>query len=195
MKLYAHYRENTYTVILEPHRSVGYLAGLIAGLTSNCSIWISKFPSGQEISENIAISSFFDENDDVWVVRSEESKAPISVGNKPKEALEYLSLSQYSFYESGKMWVKVDVPFEGIGAHPKELISHEFGERYFGFSIRNFKGKNYKFFVPKLQCKINPEKSKIAIMSGSIRVSLYKDKENDNWFSLFKAKTIGGDDD
>lgn len=194
MKLYVHFRENTYSVIIDPNRSIGYLASIVASLTSNTAVYISKFPNGAEILDTINVSSFFDENDDVWVVRAEETKEPITVSNKPTETLEYQSLSAYSFYESGKLWVRVDVPFVGIEKHPKELFDHSFGESNFMFKIRSFKGKNYQFCVPRLQCKINPEKSKIAILDNKIRISLHKDKENDNWFALFKTKTIGGED-
>ena len=36
--------------------------------------------------------------------------------------------------------------------------------------------------------------SKIKISSGKITIWIKKVKKGDNWFSLYKQKTVGGDD-
>lgn len=44
----------------------------------------------------------------MYVVRAEEAKQAAEVSTKvePEKSLKFTSLSQYSFYESGKLWVK-----------------------------------------------------------------------------------------
>ena len=108
--------------------------------------------------------------------------------------LKKVSLTKYSFYEAD-MQVKVSIPLEHIHTIPKDQIKIEFQQRSFMIDIDNLNDKNYHFGVPKLQCKIVPEKSKIRVQKDKISVTLQKVSENDNWFALFKTKTIGGDSD
>mmetsp|Transcript_4907 Transcript_4907/g.9189 ORF Transcript_4907/g.9189 Transcript_4907/m.9189 type:complete len:109 (+) Transcript_4907:202-528(+) len=103
------------------------------------------------------------------------------------------SLSQYSFYESGDNWVKVQVQLPGV--IKADQLSCEFSERSFTVKITNLGGKHYQFSVPRLQCKIDPGKSRCRTSGDKLSISLRKVKSSDNWFALYKTKTIGGDED
>lgn len=86
------------------------------------------------------------------------------------------------------------IPFKGIENHPSSNIDCSFADKSFVMKILELGGKNYQFAVPRLQCRIQKDKSKYAVGKDKITVSLRKVSESDNWFSLFKTKTIGGDD-
>lgn len=103
----------------------------------------------------------------------------------------FVTMTKYSFYESGKNWVKVLLDLKDINSHDKEKIKIEFSKRSFTLRILDYKGANYMFSVPKLQCYIDPEASTIIIKSDSIQINLRKAKEEDNWWSLFKTKAVG----
>jgi hypothetical protein len=140
------------------------------------------------------VNTFFQDFDDFYVVRVEEHKEqPLPLAAALPDILTFLSLNKYSFYESGDMWVKVQVSLPGpITAHQFQA---EFGEKSFIVKITDLGGKNYQFSVPRLQCSIVPDKCRCRVAGDKLSVSLRKVKSTDNWFSLYKAKTIGGDDD
>eukprot|EP00347_Sterkiella_histriomuscorum_P013055 403366189 len=103
----------------------------------------------------------------------------------------FITLTKYSFYESGKNWVKVLLDLKDIKTLDKNQIKIEFGKRSFTLHIYDFKGKNYSFSVPKLQCYILSEQSTMVIKNDSIQINLRKAKEDDNWWSLFRSKAVG----
>ena len=105
-----------------------------------------------------------------------------------------MSLSKYSFYEYDSNWVRVEVPFPGISNHDKSKITCEFDVNSFVLRIMDYQGKNYQFSVMRLQCNIQNQLCKYSVLKDKIRIGLRKVKDTDNWFSLFKTKTIGGDD-
>ncbi len=59
-------------------------------------------------------------------------------------------MTKYSFYESGKNWVKVLLDLKDVGKHDKDKIKIDFSKRTFKLVITDFKGNNYQFTVPKL---------------------------------------------
>ena len=79
-------------------------------------------------------------------VRPAQAKVVTSISSDDK----YISLSKYSYYESGKKWVKVLLDFPGISKHPKDKVTSDFAKRSFTIKIMDWKGKNYQFSVPKL---------------------------------------------
>lgn len=89
---------------------------------------------------------------------------------------------------------RVNLEIKDIHKHPVEYIEARFLDKSFEIKIRDFNGKNLKFAVPKLQCRINAALCKFDIKENKISVALRKNKKGDNWFSLFKTKTVGGDD-
>lgn len=192
MILYAHSSEHTHRVLISEEKHISDLCHLIGDSASLECVRVGKFPKGPAINPTVLVSTFFSDLDDVYIISSEERKE--TPEKRVVDALKYLSLNSYSFYESGKWLVKVDIPFKGIKQHPKEEIKCQFHENSFILCIQNFQGKHYQFSVPRLQCGIQSEKCKFSVMNDRLRVTLYKHAENDNWFSLFKAKTIGGED-
>ena len=118
---------------------------------------------------------------------SAPAKAPVTLASDDK----FVSLAKYSFYESGKKWVKVLLDFKDIKNHPADKITVEFKPRSFTVRVTEFKGQNYQFQVPKLQCYIVPEESSHTLKSDSIQISLRKAKDDDNWWSLFRTKAVG----
>lgn len=141
----------------------------------------------------MTISTFFEDFDDFYVVRSEERKEqPAPVVAPLPDVMTYHTLSKYSFYESGELWVKVTVPLPS--AISADQFTCEFAEKSFIIKVTNLGGKHYQFSVPRLQCKILPEKSRCRLAGDKLSVSLRKVSSSDNWFALYKTKTIGGDD-
>ena len=95
------------------------------------------------------------------------------------------------------MLYRVTIELKGLNKHPKDKMISRFLDRSFEIKLLDFEGKNLNFAVPKLQCKIVPEKSKFWITSKGDKmiISLHKIKKDDNWYSLFRTKAIGDDDD
>ena len=114
-------------------------------------------------------------------------------------ASNYKTLTKYTFYESGEKYVKVLLDFPDA----KKLISKEqikctFENRSFEIFIDDYKGQSYKFAVPKLHCRILPPDCSTGFKSNNVVITLRKKRNNDNWWSLFKAKAVGkveGDSD
>jgi hypothetical protein len=193
MKLYANWNGKVTPFTINPSHSIGQLSQILSNTLQASSVNVSKFDQGAEIGPDVLVSSFFEPFDDVWVVKKEERKeAPSHL--PPPAALQFISLAKYSFYEYDSNWVRVEVPFPGIGKHDKGKISCVFDVNSFVLKILEFGGKNYQFSVMRMQCNVQKELCKFAVLQDKIRISLRKVKENDNWFSLFKTKTIGGDD-
>ena len=117
---------------------------------------------------------------------------PLAESKKPEEQkiAPPTTLTAYSYYESGKKYVKVLITLEGVEKHPKEKIAVSFKPRTFEVLVLDLKGKNYLFKVPKLQCKIKPDQSTYSLKSNTIVVTLFKEKEDDHWWSLFKTKAV-----
>lgn len=79
-----------------------------------------------------------------------------------------MSLTKYSYYESGAKWIKVLLEFKNIKSHPKELVTCEFKPRTFTLKVLDFKGTNFQFTVPKTQCSMKPEECSISFKTDSI---------------------------
>jgi hypothetical protein len=90
---------------------------------------------------------------------------------------------------------RVILDIKDVQKLPKENISAVFLERSFEIKFMNLNGNNYKFGVPILHYKINPGDCKYLLKTDKIIISLKKLKKDDRWISLFKTKTIGGEDD
>ena len=104
----------------------------------------------------------------------------------------FKTLLSYSFYESGKMSVKAIITiFPGIKDHPRDKIKVDFKPRSLSVKIYDFKGSNYKFAVPRLQCRIQHKKCSYSIRDKTINITLRKMKENDHWYSLFRSLAVG----
>ena len=95
----------------------------------------------------------------------------------------------------GKMFVKVNVTIKGIHNHDPTKITSVFDKRSLSIQIEDLGGKNLQFSVPKTQCLMVPERCKIGVRTDRITISIRKVNESDNWFALYKTKTIGGDSD
>ena len=81
--------------------------------------------------------------------------------------------------------------FKDVKNHPKDKVTVEFKPRSFTLRVLDFKGQDYQFQVPKLQCYITPEECSYSIKSDSIQITLRKAKDDDNWWSLFRTKAVG----
>ena len=157
---------------------------------------------------NRLITSFFENSSDVFclldvnvdlkkhvkpievkkpVATAAAGKAPVTLASDDK----FVSLAKYSYYESGKKWVKVLLDFKDIKNHPADKVTVEFKPRSFTVRVLEFKGQNYQFQVPKTQCAVVPEECSHTIKSDSIQITLRKAKDDDNWWSLFRTKAVG----
>jgi len=193
MKLYVHTGTDILSVTVPAQERVAYLRSLVEGLVEKQAVELAAFPQGEVLKGTVVLGGMFDEQGDVYVVSAEERKQATTV--PPQEvALQYTTLTTYSFYESDEDWVKVIVPLEGIKTHPKEAIQAEFHEKSFSVKVHNLSGRHYIFGVPRLQCKVQPSLCKYLRGTDKLVLSLRKAKSSDNWHSLFKAKTVGGDD-
>ena len=104
--------------------------------------------------------------------------------------MKYKTLTKYTYYESGKDYVKVDLA-DLAGVTSQDKITVDFQNRALTVRVENFKGANYQFSVPKLQCKILPKDCSWLVKSSGLQLKLRKKKSDDNWYSLFKTKAIG----
>jgi len=84
----------------------------------------------------------------------------------------------------------MDLP--GIEKLPKDQIIFDLGYRSMDLKIHGLNGHNYRFGVPRLQCKLDQKKSKFKIKKGKLFLILRKKNKEDNWFnSLFRSKGLG----
>ena len=114
--------------------------------------------------------------------------------------LKFRTITKYSYFESGDKWVKVLLSdLTGLKDHPTEKVKVEFPtNRSFSVIVLDWKGQNWQFTVPRLQCRILPQACTFSHKSSGLQISLRKKNTSDNWFSLFKTKAIGerdSDDD
>jgi hypothetical protein len=157
--------------------------------------------SAQSLPLNRFVATYFETDSDVFchldvTVDTKKHVKPLEV--RDKKALtqivtddKYVTLAKYSYYESGSKWVKVLLDFKQIKSHPADKITCDFKPRSFTMRIMDFKGQNYQFQVPKLQCYIKPEECSWSLKSDNVQITLRKAKDDDNWWSLFRSKAIG----
>ena len=96
--------------------------------------------------------------------------------------------SNFIFYPR----IYIDLP--GIGELPENAIQSRFLERSVEIKIHGYNGKNYIFAVPKTQCMIKVDESKVIQKKDKIIISLGKLVDADNWHSLHKVKGVGEKD-
>ena len=92
--------------------------------------------------------------------------------------------------------MKVYIELEGIGRVPAENITSRFLEWSIEVRIHDYKGKNWIFAVPKTQCLMKNKECKVIQKENKLIVSIAKNADADNWFSLYKVRCVGerGDD-
>ena len=116
------------------------------------------------------------------------------LGSQSKnELLKFRTITKYSYFESGDKWIKVLLPdLANLGDHPKDKVTITFPtQRSFEVKVEDFKGSNWKFAVPKTQCRILPQACTHTFKSSGLQINLRKKETSDNWYSLFKTKAIG----
>ena len=64
----------------------------------------------------------------------------------------------------------------------------------FGIKIKDLNFRNLSFGVPMLHCSINTQESKYFTKENKLIICLKKNKKEDRWISLFKTKSIGGNE-
>lgn len=91
--------------------------------------------------------------------------------------------------------VKIRLP-ELAAVPQSSKVQVEFQDRAFKVHVSDYDGpgKHYVFGVPKLQCRINSGKSTWKALEKHFEVTLIKEKEDDNWHSLFYSRAIGAND-
>lgn len=85
--------------------------------------------------------------------------------------------------------VRIDLP--ELDSIPKENIIVDFGVRSLDIKIIGYKGKNLRLRVPKTHNTYDAKSSKFMSNEKKIVVSLRKNLESDNWFTLHKQNLIG----
>ena len=113
---------------------------------------------------NRMVSSYFESFSDVFCyldIQVDQTKHVKPIEVKPSQAAaapsegifsadKFVTLTKYSFYESGSKYVKVLLDLKNIKTHDPAKIKIEFAKRSFSVKIFDFNGKNYQFAVPKL---------------------------------------------
>ncbi|KRW98883.1 HSP20-like chaperone [Pseudocohnilembus persalinus] len=152
--------------------------------------------SGKQLQkcENMYISSFYNENEDVYLYC--DLPRPVKVVEQQDTSnIQYTTIEKYTFYEYDENRVRVVLELPEVGKIGKDNIQARFFQRSFEIKIHNYKGKNLRFGSGKTQCKIDPDQSRFMLKDNKIIISIRKFQKTDNWFSLHKTKTIGGDSD
>lgn len=85
--------------------------------------------------------------------------------------------------------MRIDLP--DLDTVPKENIKVDFGVRSLDIKIIGYKGKNLRLRVPKTHNTYDAKNSKFMSNEKKIVVSLRKNLESDNWFTLHKQDLIG----
>jgi hypothetical protein len=57
--------------------------------------------------------------------------------------------------------------------------------------VRGYLGRNFIFAVPKTQCVLVPEKSKVIQKRDRLVIHLGKTGSKDHWYTLYKSKAVG----
>jgi hypothetical protein len=116
---------------------------------------LSREFDGAGVPLNRLVASHFDDGQDVYChldvdIDLKKYVKPVEV--KPKEQKstpvevtldKFKTVTKYSFFESGKNWVKVLLEFPGIKDHPKDKIKCSFTNRTLHVQVFDFKGANY----------------------------------------------------
>lgn len=77
---------------------------------------------------------------------------------------------------------------------PGDRITSRFLDRSFEIKFRDLNFRNLCFGVPVLHCSINTKESKYFLKTDKVIICLKKNKSDDRWISLYKTKSIGGND-
>jgi hypothetical protein len=152
---------------------------------------ISKTIPSKNLSDSALVSNFFEDKDDIFC-KVELNIAPVKSEEKV-DAVQFKSLSNYSYYELNPTTIKVMVPLNGVQNLNKEEIKGSFTPTSCEVKV-NLNGVNYYFGVPRLHCSIIPESSTVTTSKDYIVFKLKKANESDNWASLFKMKFVGETD-
>lgn len=132
---------------------------------------------GTPLKLTMAASSILEDGSDVYVtvrvsVDKKKHIAPISstpiapptkeqvkAKQEQEKLLKFVTVKKYSYFESGQKFIKVLLPdFKDLNKLPCDRISVSFPtHRSFFVEVVNFKGQDWKFGVPRTQCRIVPE--------------------------------------
>lgn len=157
-------------------------------------ISISKTIFSPPLRDTTKIRLYFEDKDDIFVkVETEAIPVATTTENKKDDVLSYKAVTDYSFYEANESTVKVLVPVPGIDKCKREHVIPNFLEDSFDVKVNNPTGNgvNYRFAVPKLDCKIIPEKCDAFPKGDRLIIKLRKFKNDDHWSYLFKQKYVG----
>ena len=139
------------------------------------------------------LNTFFDDQSDIFVLMKEQ-KTKVNEQIEFNSNKKYETITKYSFIGDGEKWVKVILELNGIESHDKSKIKLRFFRKSLDLKIDEFNGKNLSFGVNRTQCALDTEQSRYTTKSNKLIIWIKKIKKEDNWFSLFKTKTIGGSD-
>jgi hypothetical protein len=153
---------------------------------------ISKTIRSRKITDTIRLSCFFEPNDDIFC-QVEQNLTPIKTINTTED-LKFKHLTNYSYYESNKQTIRVNIPLKDVQTIPVENIKGIFTESSCEVKVIGLNNLNYFFAVPRLHCKIIPDKSTVTAGKDNIIFRLRKAKDEDNWASLFKMRFVGETD-
>ncbi|CAK59544.1 unnamed protein product (macronuclear) [Paramecium tetraurelia] len=150
------------------------------------------------LNTSMLVNSFFNDNDDVIVQKVKpipvQQNAQVPAQVPAQKPIHYNNITKFAFYDADEMNVRVVVELKDIAKHPLEKFQARFFEKSFEIKIHDYQNKNWTFGVARTQCKLDAANSKFTLKGDKILITLRKVKKEDNWFSIHKQKTIGGDD-
>lgn len=170
---------------------------------------VSKHFNSKPLSEELPLKYFFQSGNDIYCKLKVEKYLSVETqsqgNNETKSAitqevkkakdddLKYIVLSKYSWYDD-KVFVKVIVPINGVGAIPKENVIAEFGDRSFLIKIVGLNGSNYRFGSTRTHYHLIASESKILIKANEVVVKIKKEKTDDYWSYIYKTRMVGEED-
>ncbi|CAD8197814.1 unnamed protein product [Paramecium pentaurelia] len=146
------------------------------------------------LNTSMLVNSFFNENDDVIVQKVKPIPVQQTIQVSAQKPIHYNNITKFAFWDVDEMNVRVVVELKDIAKHPLDKFQARFFERSFEIKIHDYQNKNWTFGVARTQCKLDSANSKFTLKGDKILITLRKVKKEDNWFSIHKQKTIGGDD-
>lgn len=141
----------------------------------------------------VLLSQVMEVDQDV-IIMIKERPPTISNQQLNESRKKYEPLSKYSFIGDGAKWAKVVFELKDIGSHPEDKVMVRFFNKSLDLRIEEYQGKNWLFGVPLTQCRLDVEGSRCTRKGDRLTIWVKKVKPEDNWFSLHKTKTIGGED-
>lgn len=103
----------------------------------------------------------------------------------------YIAIDKYSYDNGANGKCSVYIEISDIGSLAKDNIKFSITPRTLELTVDDLNGKNLRFAVPRLQCKVDPDRCRMIVKPNRVTLILKSSKDEDNWTSLYRKRGIG----